>query len=210
MQACSAASPDRSLRDGSGASNCQHLNASNGPRLRQPAFASSGRAGRRSRGDRSRLRASRLDAARMPARSPMRFMRLTHCSRSAFPVRRRIRRSSCSRRPWLRSRRQNRPTGRICQPMSSRTASSRTPSSRASSMPARRIRNFSPAPGRSMRRLTSWRRRPTTPRMPFAFAAAGSSATAPARARDGRSPASCSTTGSRAAAARSGSASPTS
>ena len=57
-----AAWPDRWHPDDSIASNCQHLNASNGPRLRQPAFASGGRAGRRSRGDRSRLRASRLDS----------------------------------------------------------------------------------------------------------------------------------------------------
>ena len=46
-----------------------------------------------------------------------------------------------------------------------------------------------------MRRLTSWRQRPMMRRMPSAFAAAGFWATAPARARDGRSPASCSTTG---------------
>ena len=62
--ACAAASPDRWHPDGSSASNCQHLSASNGPRLRRPAFASGGRAGHRSRGDRSRLRASRLDAPR--------------------------------------------------------------------------------------------------------------------------------------------------
>ena len=125
-------------------------------------------------------------------------------------ARRRIPPSSCSRRPWLPSHRQSRPIGRICQPTSSRMAFSRTPSSRASSMPARRIPSFSQVPGRSMRRLTSWRRRATMRRMPFVFAAAGFWATAPGRARDGRSPASCSTTGSRVAAARSGSASPTS
>ena len=52
--------------------------------------------------------------------------------------------------------------------------------------------------------------RPTMPRMPCASGAAGFWATAPAPARAARSPASCSTTGSRAAAARSGSPSPTS
>ena len=56
-----AAWPDCRHPDDSIASNCRHLNASNRPRLRQPAFASSGRAGRRSRGDGSRLRSSRLD-----------------------------------------------------------------------------------------------------------------------------------------------------
>ena len=47
-------------------------------------------------------------------------------------------------------------------------------------------------------------------RTPFAFAEAGFSATAPAPARAARSPASCSTIGSRAAAARSGFRNPTS
>ena len=88
--------------------------------------------------------------------------------------------------------------------------SCRTPSLKASFMPARRIRNFSRAPGPSMRPLTSWPPLATMPQMPSAFAAAGSWATAPAPARAGRSRASCSTTGSRAAVARSGSASRTS
>ncbi len=85
-----------------------------------------------------------------------------------------------------------------------------TPSSRASSMPARPMRAISPAPGRWTRPSMSSRLRPTTPRTPCASAAAGFWATAPAPARAARSPASSSTIGLRAAAARSGSRSPTS
>ena len=68
----------------------------------------------------------------------------------------------------------------------------------------------SPAHGPSMRPSTSSRPRPRTPRTPSASAAAGCWATAPAPARAARSPASCSTIGSRAAAAPSGSRNPTS
>ena len=68
----------------------------------------------------------------------------------------------------------------------------------------------SPARGRSMKPSTSSPPRVTTQRTLSAFDADGFSATAPAPARAARSPASCSTTGSRAGAAPSGSASPTS
>ncbi len=60
---------------------------------------------------------------------------------------------------------------------------------------ARRTPVISPAAGRWTRPSTSSRRHRRTPRMRCASAVAGSSATAPAPARAGRSPASCSTTG---------------
>ncbi len=131
----------------------------------------------------------------MPARSAMRCMRPIRCSRSAFQARNRIPPSSSNRRRWLPSRHQSHPIVRICRPTLSPMASSRTPSSRASSMPERRIPSFLPAPGRSMRPLTSCQQHATTRRTLFAFVAAGFWATAPARARGGRSPALCSTTG---------------
>ena len=129
------------------------------------------------------------------AASPRRSTKATRCSRSASPARSRIRRGSCSRPRWPRSRRPSPPTGRTCRPTSSPTACCPTPSSRASSMPARPMPAISPDRGRSTRPSMSSRPRPTTPRTPCASGAAGSSATAPAPARAARSPASSSTTG---------------
>jgi hypothetical protein len=47
----------------------------------------------------------------------MRSMTSIPCSRSAYRARRHIRPNSFNRRPWLPSRRRNRPTDRICRPI---------------------------------------------------------------------------------------------
>jgi P-loop containing NTP hydrolase pore-1 len=72
------------------------------------------------------------------------------------------------------------------------------------------IPDISRAHGRLMTPSMSCRRHPMTLRMPSAFAAAGSWATAQAPARAARSPAFCSTTGSRDGGAPSESRNPTS
>ena len=146
----------------------------------------------------------------MAAASPMRSMRNTRFSRYAFPAQRLTPPSWCNRRRWPRSRRPSRAIDRICPPGSSRMACCRTRRLRASFTPARPMPASSPDHGTSTRPSTSSPPRPTTPRTPFAFAEAGSSATAPAPARAAKSLASCSTIGSRAAAARSGFQNPTS
>ena len=67
-------------------------------------------------------------AAPRAAASAMRSTRTMRFRRSVFPALRRIRPSSCSRRPWPRSRRRSRATGRACRaivPTSSPTPSSR-------------------------------------------------------------------------------------
>ena len=72
---------------------------------------------RRSNGSRSKAEASRR-----------RFTRNMDCSRSGSRTPGFIRPNWCSRRRWLRSRRPNRPIGRICLPISSPAACCRTPS----------------------------------------------------------------------------------
>ena len=83
--------------------------------------------------------------------SPMRFMRDMLCSRSVFPGPTRIRQNSYSPQRWPRSHLRSHPIGRICLRAWWQMESCRTPSLKASFMLARRIRNFSRAPGRSMR-----------------------------------------------------------
>lgn len=78
-----------------------------------------------------------------------------------------------------------------CRPILLRAASCRTPSSKASSTPAKHIASFLQAPGRCMRPVRLWRLHVTMQKC-HSFAAAGSWAVAPARARVGRSQASCS------------------
>ena len=135
----------------------------------------------------------------------------TRFSRSAFPAPSRIRPSSCNRPRWRRSR-------RPCPAYRPHLPANVVVERPAVRCPARNrdlcrrgpCRHLSRDPGRSTRPSISSRPRPTTPRTPSASGAAGFSATAPAPARAARSPASCSTTGSRAAAGRSGSPNPTS
>ena len=129
--------------------------------------------------------------------------------RSNLPARSRTRPGSCSRPPWPRSPLPAPPTGRICRHACSPPASCRTRSSKASSMPAKRMPAISPVPTPSTKPTTSSRPHRTMPRTPCVSGAAGFSATAPAPARAARSPRSFSTTGSRAADARSGSPNPT-
>ena len=100
-------------------------------------------------------------------------------------------------------------TGQGCRHGSPHPASCPTRSLKASSMAAKRIPRISPAPTRSTRPTTSSRPHRPMRRRPFASAAVGFSATAPAPARAARSPRSSSTTGSGAAARRSGSRNPT-
>ena len=135
----------------------------------------------------------------------------------------------CSPPPWPRCRIPCRPTGRCCPNAWLPTGSCRTPNSKASCSRARPIPAISPPttasvragrPCSAARRTTATMATPPAPPMSpttarccpprCASGAAGCSATAPARARAGRSPPSCSTTGCAAAGARSGCRSPTS
>ena len=147
---------------------------------------------------------------RRPAASPRRCMRAMRCSRSAFPARCRIRPASCSRPPWRRWRRPSPATGRICRPRWSPRACCPTPSWKASSRPAKPMAAIWPDHGPWTRPSMPSPPRPMARRMPCGSAAAGFSATAPGPARAARSPASCSTIGSKAAARRCGCRNPTS
>ena len=196
-----ATSPDRWHADGGGAGNCRHLNAPNRPRLRQPAFAGE-QSRRQSISWRPKSPTSRSTGCpRMPARSPMRFMRAMPCSRSAFPARRRIPLNSCSRQQWLPSRRQSRPIGRICRPMSCGWHPLGRPA-RERHLCRRGAFGFLAGSWTVDATFDVVAAAPDDARMPFAFAAAGFWATAPARARAGRSPGSCSTTGCKGRRAR--------
>ena len=143
------------------------------------------------------------------------------------PARSNIPRRWCSPPPWRRCRTPSRPTGPSCRNGWLRTASCRTPSSKASCWPAKPMPAISPpttasAPAgrpstaarkkmgtrRSIPRSSPQTARPCPAR--YASAGAGCSATAPAAARDARSPPSSSTTGCAAVSAPSGSPSPTS
>ena len=136
----------------------------------------------------------------------------------------------CSPPPWPRCRIRRRRTARFVLSAWSPTGSSRTPSSRASYWRAKPIRAISPpttasaragrpssAVARTAMRTTTMRTIPG-PSPPTArccrrrsgSAAAGCWETAPERARAGRSPPWCSTTGCAAGSGRSGSRSPTS
>jgi predicted RNA methylase len=129
------------------------------------------------------------------AGSPRRFTKNTHFSRSVFPALSRIPPSWYNQQPWLRWRRPFLPIGRTFRRTSLPTACCPMRSLSPSFMRARRTLSSSRDHGLLTKPMTSSARRATMQTMPYDSGVAGFWEMAPARARDARSPASCSTTG---------------
>ena len=157
---------------------------------------------------RARLRDPRVDARRIVAFQPA-STKAMRCRRSISPMPA----ASDQARP-VGGHGRGRPSPPLLPAASAAAADhGRHPVGRAArerrSMPAKPMPAISPAPTPSTRPTTSSRPHPPMPRTRSASGAAGFSATAPAPARAARSPRSFSTTGSKAAAGRSGSPNPT-
>ncbi len=142
---------------------------------------------------------------KMPHAFRMRSTRPSACRPSTSPAQTHTRPSLCNRQPWRPSHRRNPRTAPSCPRPSCETACCQTRSSRPSSTRGRRMARISLGLGPSMRPETWSPLHRTMPLPPSASAGVSSSVMAPARARAASRLGSCSTTGAKAAARRSGS-----